>query len=125
MWEGMTLSIALKFATGPLSAILYAMSLFELRRFEEAKSLLCKTMPVAQRNLGANDLYTLTARKVYAHMIYDDEGSTLDEVREAMTMLEEAAPISRRVLGGTHPLTLQIETILNYLRARETPPANA
>ena len=60
-------------------------------------------------------------------MIYDDESATLDDVREAQTMLEEAAPISRRVLGGTHPLTLQIETILKYLRAgwRETPPANA
>ena len=54
------------------------------------------------------------SRRVY------DEGATLDDVREAMTMLEEAAPISQRVLGGTHPLTLQIETILEYLRARDT-----
>ena len=54
-----------------------------------------------------------------------DEGATLDDVREAVTTLEDAGRIARRVFGGTHPLTTGIEGELQdaraALRARETP----
>ena len=43
-----------------------------------------------------------------------------------MTTLEDAERITRRVFGGTHPLTVDIEGHLGHaravLRARETPP---
>ena len=51
-------------------------------------------------------------------------GGTLDDIREAVTILEETAPIARRVLGGAHPLTVGIDASLRAarpaLRARET-----
>ena len=39
----------------------------------------------------------------YAKALYQDPGATLDDVREAVTTLEDTAPNARRVLGGAHP----------------------
>ena len=59
----------------------------------------------------------------YARTLYEDTGATLDDIREAVTMLEETERIARRVLGGAHPLTEAIEVSLGKsraaLRARE------
>ena len=56
------------------------------------------------------------------------DGSTLDDLREAVTTLEDAERTARRVLGGAHPVTSGAETILRnaraFLRARETPPGS-
>ena len=56
-----------------------------------------------------------------------DDGATLDDLREAVTTLEEEEVIGRPVFGGEHPLTTGIEHELRNaraaLRARETPPA--
>ena len=102
----------------------YANSLAHLDRFEEAKSLLRKTMPVARRVLGKGHEVTLTMRWIYAQSLYEDAGATLDDLREAVTTLEETERIARRVLGGAHPLTTDIERALQNaraaLRARET-----
>ena len=42
-------------------------------------------------------------RWVYAQALYHDDSATLDDLREAVTTLEDAEPIARRVLGGAHP----------------------
>ena len=95
----------------------YANSLLCLKSFEEAKSLLRKTMPVAQRVLGESNDVTLRMRWHYARALYEDTGTTLDAVREAVTTLEESDRIARRVFGGTHPLTVDIEHSLQTARA--------
>ena len=63
----------------------------------------------------------------YAMALYKDEGATLDDLREAVTTLEDMHRIARRVLGGTHPIAAGIEVELRYaraaLRARETATA--
>ena len=55
------------------------------------------------------------------------DGSTLDDVREALNTLEEIEPTARRVLGGAYPLAAKIEQSLRHtraaLRARETQPS--
>ncbi len=105
----------------------YASTLKKLERFEEAKSVLRKTIPMARRVLGENHEFTLKMRWVYAQAIYEDPAAMLDDLREAMTTLEETARIERRVFGGAHPITMGIECDLQRsraaLRARETPPA--
>jgi hypothetical protein len=53
----------------------------------------------------------------YAKSLYEDPDSTLDDIREAVTTLEDAGRIARRVLGGAHPLTESIEDNLQYARA--------
>jgi tetratricopeptide (TPR) repeat protein len=95
----------------------YAVTLLELRRFGEAKALLRKTMPVAQRVLGESCLLMLKMSWIYAAMLRDDEGATIDDLREAVTTLEETARSARRVLGGAHPLTVDIEDGIPISRA--------
>ena len=46
-----------------------------------------------------------------------DPAATLDDLREAATMLEEIEPTARRVLGGAHPLTEELEDGLRDARA--------
>ena len=56
--------------------------------------------------------------------LYEDPSATLDDLREAVATLEETARVTRRVLGGAHPLTADIEERLREarvtLRTRET-----
>ena len=46
-----------------------------------------------------------------------DDAATLDDLREAPTTLEEVERTARRVLGGAHPLTVEIEGTLRHARA--------
>ena len=95
----------------------YASSLTALGRFEEAKRLLRRTMPVARRVLGeANDL-TLKMRWLSARALYTDPAASLDDLREAMSTLEDVERTARRVFGGSHPTTGGIEVALREGRA--------
>ena len=49
--------------------------------------------------------------------LYRDNAATLDDLREAVTSLEDTARIARRVLGGAHPLVEGIEVSLQNSRA--------
>ena len=95
-----------------------------LGRYKEAKSVLRKILPVEQRLLGKENRTTFKTRCLYARVLYCDPGATLDDVREAVTTLEEIDRAARRVLGGAHPTTTLIEDALrdarSVLRARET-----
>ena len=88
-----------------------------------------KTMPVARRVLEVSHCVTLQMRSLYAKALFTDSGATLDDLREAVTTLEDTERIARRVMGGTHPLVWQIECHLGaarkVLRARELPPGSS
>jgi hypothetical protein len=103
----------------------YAVLLSSLKRFEEARAVLRKAIPVAQRVLGDGDEMTIGMRGNYARSLYRDPNATLDDIREAVTILEEIAPTARRSLDGAHSLLSNILKSLRYaraaLRARETP----
>ena len=66
-------------------------------------------------------------RWIYAQTLYFNAGATLDDLREAVTTLEDSERIARRVFGGEHPLTTGLTESLGAVRAklriRETPPA--
>jgi ketosteroid isomerase-like protein len=97
-----------------------------LGRFEEAKSVLRKTIPVVQRVLGKRDLTTFKMKWNYARALCLDTAATLDDLREAVRLLEDLAPTARRVLGSAHPVAAGIERDLREsraaLRAREAVP---
>ena len=85
-------------------------------------------MPVARRVHGEGHTVTLKMRWNYGAALYADPTATLDDLREAVTTLEDTKRIARRVLGGAHPDTTGVENNLRYaraaLRARETPSAS-
>ena len=84
-------------------------------------------IPVAQRVLGEHDVLTLYMKMHHAEALYEDGGATLDDLREAVTTLEELARTARRVLGGAHPEAVAIEAPLRAaqaaLHARELQPS--
>ena len=101
-----------------LAASNYASSLKFLEHFEEARSVLGKVMPVAHRVLGESRELTLKIRWIYGQALYMDPDATLDNLREAVSTLEDTERIARRVLGGAHPTAAGIERDLE--NARET-----
>ena len=95
----------------------YADTLVHLERFEEAGSVLRKMMPVARRVLGDGDDTSIRMRLCYAKALILDDSATVDDLREAVTTLEDAARTARRVLGSSHPTTECIEDALRLSRA--------
>ena len=100
-----------------VAAFNYAISLQDLERFKEARSLLRKVISVARRVLGEEHGLTLKLRWNYAAALLNDTSATLDDLREAVTTLEDAERTARRVLGGAHPLVAQIGACLRCARA--------
>ena len=100
-----------------------AHSLVSLLRFDEAKALLRRMMPVARRAIGPSHITTLRMRLVYSVAIYTNADATLDDLRDAVSTLEETERIIRRVLGGAHPLIgsagRRLRDAQAVLRARE------
>ena len=89
------------------------------RRFEETKALVRKMMPVARRVLGESHEATLKMSGCYADALRrrGDPSAKLADLREAVRTLEDADRTARRVLGGAHPLTGEIEIALRQARA--------
>ena len=71
---------------------------------------------MARRVLGDSHEYMLKVRTNYTHSIISDPGATLDDLREAVTTLEETARIARRVFGGAHTTTEWVEGTLRMAR---------
>ena len=86
-------------------------------------------IPVARRVLGESHINTVQMKKTYAQSIYRDDGATLDDLREAVSTLEDLERTARRVLGCAHPAVMGIQQSLRKsraaLRARDTPPSSA
>ena len=99
-----------------LAASNFADSLGDLERFEEAKTLYREIIPVALRVLGEDAQLTIKMRVNFAHTLLKDYDTEPDELREAVTTLEETEPIARRVLGGAHPWLGWIEELSQVVR---------
>ena len=56
-------------------------------------------------------------RTNYGRALCQCRDATLDDIREAVATLEETERAARRVFGGAHPLTLNIENSLREARA--------
>jgi len=97
------------------AASIFADSLGYLERFEEAKTLYREIIPVARRVLGDAQL-TIMMRVNFAHTLLKDYDTTPDELREAVTTLEETERTARRVLGGAHPWLGWIEELSQLVR---------
>jgi hypothetical protein len=65
----------------------------------------------------------------YCDATCQDPAATPDDLREAVTTLEDVLPTARRVLGGAHPDVAVFEKSMQNARAalaaRETPPPSS
>ena len=95
----------------------YANCLVNLQHYEEARSLMRKTIPVARRVLGEGDTITLRTRWNHARALYEDPAATLDDLHEAVETHEDLERIALRVFGGAHPATEMIQGSLRESRA--------
>ena len=95
----------------------YAYLLGNLRRFEEARLLLLKVLPVARRVLGDSNEITLRMRVVYGETLYMDDGATRNDLCEAVDTLDDSARTARRVFGGAHRFTVAIDDALRNARS--------
>ena len=77
-------------------------------------SSLCASSRATSRSLKTAAPRTLWC---YARALYHDDSATLDDLREAVTTLEEIIQTARRVLGAAHPLTRGTESNLRDARA--------
>ena len=68
-------------------------------------------------------------RWTYGEALYRDDSATLDDLHEAVATFEETTRTARRVLGGAHPLVVQIEkswtSASSEVHARETGDMSA
>ena len=53
----------------------------------------------------------------YGQALFEDDGATLEDLREAVTTFAEIERTARRVLGGANPLTVDIGRGLQYARS--------
>ena len=74
------------------------------QRFEEAKQLMRKN-DAGARVLGESNELTLRMRGNYAAALSPDTAATLDDLREAVTTLEDAANGSRGACSGARTLS--------------------
>ena len=93
------------------------------KRFEEARSLLRKTMPVARRVLGKSDELMFKMNQIYARALCQDPGAHADDLREAVTKLEDVERTARQVLGGAHG-SQKVGRRTARQRVPRSPPAN-
>ena len=100
-----------------VAAANYAACLGRLKRVKETKVLMRKTIPVARRVLGGSHGLLIRLGSNYAGALFEDPNATLDDIREAVTTLEDLERTARRVLGGAHPFTKDIERNLRVARA--------
>ena len=110
-----------------LAAHNYAATLLDLKRFEEVRELLRKTIHAARRVLGDSEDITLRMKWTYARAFCEDSTAPLDDLREAVTTLVELERTARQVFGGANPLTAELGISLQNARAalhaRKRPPA--
>ena len=96
-----------------------AATLKKLNRYDEAKSLLLKTMPVARRILGESNELTLTIRWTSAVALRDADRASRDDMVEAVAILKEVLGTSLRMLGTDHPLSVRIRSALRLAQRNE------
>ena len=97
------------------AALNLCVSLTNLERFEEARTLAQKTIPAVRCALGQDHDLTLCIRRNSAETISKDPKSTLADLRQAETTLRDVCRRTRRGVGTSHPETVICETMMRRL----------
>ena len=75
-------------------------------------------MPSVEGSVGSSASAASSFTRLYSWALCEDTAATLDDLREAVSKLEELERTAKRVLGGAHPLTTAMEDNLRQARAK-------
>ena len=98
-----------------------------LNRHKEAARFLRESIPRLTRNISRDHANALKLPLYFANCLSTGNDASPCDLHEAVTILEDLNPRTRRVLGPQHPETLAAEFALKYARRRlaafDTAPA--
>ena len=86
-----------------ISVTCLAISLIRGKKWAETKDLTHEALPAARRALGSDHELTIKLECQLARASYADEGASLDELRQAISMYEDLIRRARRIFGDSHP----------------------
>ena len=89
-------------------------------RYDEARSLSREKLPAARRALGNDHPLVFKLRGIYAETSLHDESSTLADLDEAVSVVEEIIQRSQRVCGAAHPETQNMRDLLKALKTERS-----
>ena len=76
-----------------------------LQQFDEAKAFLLDRIPESIRALGKDHANTLRLQRMYAQCLYQNDGTSREDVTAAIAALEDIDRLMTRVYGASHPQT--------------------
>mmetsp|Transcript_26288 Transcript_26288/g.78913 ORF Transcript_26288/g.78913 Transcript_26288/m.78913 type:complete len:222 (+) Transcript_26288:3-668(+) len=94
-----------------------AIALVRLARFDEARAILKRQIPLA-RQLGGTQW--VHAAGVFSRAVVEDDNCPTTELEEALTVMDDASRTARQTLGTAHPVAKALERDLGCIRARLT-----
>ena len=109
---GLASSTTLEYALSLCATVVYA------GRYTEAKSLLCKLLPEARRDLGVEDDTYIRLRATYGQALLECDEASRDDVVEAMAIFEELSTTIRRIYGTAHPFMPRIQADIEEARKK-------
>jgi hypothetical protein len=101
-------------ATGLCALLIKAEDFVGCKQFMRENSLLEKF----GRTFGPDHVDHLCFRRIQARALYLDDGAPLDDLRQAVEILEDVSLISSRLVGPGHPATLRSEKFLGQAREK-------
>ena len=109
---GLASSTTLEYALSLCATVVYA------GRYTEAKSLLCKLLPEARRDLGVEDDTYIRLRATYGQALLECDEASRDDVVEALAIFEDLASTIRRIYGTAHPFMPRIQADIEEARKK-------
>ena len=98
-------------------------TLMKLGHHDEALPLLLETIPKSQRVLGKDHDQTFKLQRMYAQILIDRDGASLDDLSLAVATLEDLDRRQRRTLGPDHPQRKMTQVCLDFARKRASARA--
>ena len=92
-----------------------AISSMALGHLGDAKSLLRKNIRACRRSFGADHVYTFRAHSLFVRILYIEQAS-MEDLREAVSIMEDVCRRGRRVLGDSHPEYQELQFTLATAR---------
>ena len=93
-----------------------SVSLTDLKRYEEARSIQRKVIPAALRILGPENDTTLLLLRTNVRSVYSDPKATLADLRQAERSMRDVLQKTRRIYGVSHPDTETCERFMHNVK---------